>query len=297
MTSTPLAPALLAGCSAALLVLGLWRLAHARHSGGGASGVASATRRRRRHPLLVALGGRLERGGIAVPPEAFAGAVAGVGAMAGLAPWIVLGMPWLAPAGVGVAVLGAAAFVRSCDRRHTDRIADQLPQTSHQLAAALAAGLSLRQALARAARDAPQPIAGELAGVVDELALGSRLDAALEGLSARVPARDLRVLVTAILVQRRTGGNLARALATMAERLDERARMARELRGATAQARMTAWLVAALPLGAGVMAEIAAPGTLQRTFGSGPGTVLLAMSAALYGVGVLWVRRIGRVEA
>jgi tight adherence protein B len=103
-------------------------------------------------------------------------------------------------------------------------------------------------------------------------------------------------MVTAILVQLKTGGNLARALASLSERLDERGRLARELRGATAQARMTAWLVAALPLGAGAMAEIAAPGTLAHALGEGPGPMLLAVSAGLYGLGVLWIRRIGRVE-
>jgi len=71
------------------------------------------------------------------------------------------------------------------------------------------AGLSLRQALARAARDAPEPCREELRRAVDELALGSRLESALEGLVARVPVHDLRIMVTAILVQRRTGGNLA----------------------------------------------------------------------------------------
>jgi tight adherence protein B len=118
----------------------------------------------------------------------------------------------------------------------------------------------------------------------------------LEGAATRLPARDLRIMVTAILVQRRTGGNLARALAGLADRLEERGRLARELRGATAQARMTAWLVAALPVGGGVMAEIASPGTLARVLGEQPGPVLLAVSGALYAVGVVLIRRIGRVE-
>ena len=129
-----------------------------------------------------------------------------------------------------------------------------------------------------------------------ELELGSRLEAALEGLAERVPAHDLRIMVTAILVQRRTGGNLARALGALSDRLEERARLARELRGATAQARMTAWLVAALPLGGAVMTEIAAPGTLARTLGQGIGSRPPGASAGLYALGVLGIRRIGRVE-
>lgn len=294
---SPLMPAA-AGVSAVLLVLGCMRLVRTVPSQATPAATRLPSRARRtgsRHPVMAALSVRLVRGGIPLTPGRFVALVVAVAVVAALAPVVVLGMLWLAPAGAGVTVLAAAALVRSCDRRHVDRVAGQLPQVSHQLAAALAAGLSLRQALARAARDAPQPVAGELAGVVDELALGARIDASLEGLARRVPARDMRVLVTAILVQRRTGGNLARALAVLADRL-ERSRMERELRGATAQARMTAWLVAALPLGAGVMAEVAAPGTLARTFGQPPGPALLAVSTALYAVGVVWVRRIGRVE-
>ncbi|HMM49486.1 MAG TPA: type II secretion system F family protein, partial [Miltoncostaeaceae bacterium] len=153
-----------------------------------------------------------------------------------------------------------------------------------------------RQALARAARDLPDPLAEELRTTVDELRLGARIEGALENLMARVPARDLRVMVTAILVQRHTGGDLARALAVLADRLDERVRLARELRGATAQARVTAWMVAALPVAAGVMAEVAAPGTLRGALGQPPGSLLAMVSAAMYALGVLWIRRIGRVE-
>ncbi len=133
--------------------------------------------------------------------------------------------------------------------------------------------------------------------MADELALGTRVDDALGGLAERVPSHDLRVMVTAILVQRRTGGNMARALAGLADRLDDRARLARELRGTTAQARMTAWMVAALPVAGGAMVELSAPGTLGRTLGGGAGPILLGAAACLYAVGALCIRRIGRVEA
>jgi tight adherence protein B len=292
--SAPVA-ALAAGGSAAMLVLGVGRLLAGRATAG--RGV------RPRPPALLArtaagrrLGERLARAGVPVGPDAFASlAAAAALAAAGLA-YAALGLPLVAVGAAAAVAAGAGAFVRSADRRHLARVTAQLPGVAQQLAAALQAGLSLRQALARAARDAPEPCCSELARSLDELELGSRLETALEGLAARVPAHDLRILVTAILVQRRTGGNLARALAGLAVRLEERGRLARELRGATAQARMTAWLVAALPLGGGAMAEVAAPGTLARALGEGPGPILLAVAGTLYGAGVLWIRRIGRVE-
>lgn len=250
-----------------------------------------------RRPTGRRLAGRLERGGIPLGPDLFVALAALAAVVSAALAYAALRLPLAAPAAAGAAIAAAASLVRSADRRHLARVEDQLPGLAQQIAAALAAGLSLRQALTRAARDAPEPARAEFAQAVAELELGTRLEAALEGLAERVPAHDLRIMVTAILVQRRTGGNLARALGALSDRLEERARLARELRGATAQARMTAWLVAALPLAGAVMTEIAAPGTLARTLGQGVGPLLLGASAGLYGLGVLGIRRIGRVEA
>lgn len=289
------AAAVAAAASAALLVTGAGRIVAARVP--AAPGEARDPRGPLgRRPAGVRLAGRLERAGVPIGPDGFVGGVVAGAVAAGLVAWLVVGLLLLAVA-APVGVVGAAVmFVGSADRRHLARVEEQLPGVAVQLAAGLGAGLSLRQALTRAARDAPEPAREELAQVVRELELGGRIEGALEGAAARLPAHDLRIMVTAILVQRRTGGNLARALATLADRLEERGRLARELRGATAQARMTAWLVAALPVGGGVMAEIAAPGTLARILGSGPGPVLLATSALLYALGVVLIRRIGRVE-
>jgi len=285
-----------AAASAVMAVIGVGRIA------GGARTAPRSARATRSGPLAARpsgrrLGARLARGGIPLGPDLFVVLVAAASVAAAAIGFLALRLPAAAPVAAGLVVFGAVALVRSADARHLARVEEQLPGIAQQITAALAAGLSLRQALTRAARDAPEPARVEFARAVAELELGTRLEAALEGLAERVPAHDLRIMVTAILVQRRTGGNLARALAALSERLEERAQLARELRGATAQARMTAWLVAALPLGGAVMTEIAAPGTLSQTLGQGIGPMLLTVSAGLYALGVLGIRRIGRVES
>lgn len=293
-----LAPAALAAFSAALAVLGAGRIVRARRE---------LTRPRRsglrpagpigRRPLGRRLAATLERGGISMGADAFVGATVACALAAAALSVAVVRAPMAGALAAAAVTAAAAALVRSADRRRLARVEAQLPGVAQQLAAALSAGLSLRQALTRAARDAPEPVRSELATAVGELEVGTRLEAALEALAARVPVHDLGIMVTAILVQRRTGGNLARALATLSGRLEERAQLARELRGATAQARMTAWLVAVLPVGGGLMAEIAAPGTLARTLGQGPGPAILTAAGLLYAAGVVAIRRIGRVEA
>ena len=292
-----LMPAAVAALSAALAVLGAGRIVQARRI------IAIPRPRDRRQsgpigrrPAGRRLAARLERGGIGLGADAFVAATVAVAlAAAALATAVVRAPTAGVAAAAGIAGV-AVALVRSADRRRLVRLEAQLPGVAQQLAAALSAGLSLRQALTRAARDAPEPVCAELAAAVAELEMGTRLEAALEGLAARVPVHDLGIMVTAILVQRRTGGNLARALATLSGRLEERAQLARELRGATAQARMTAWLVAVLPVGGGLITEIAAPGTLARTLGQGPGPAILVAAVLLYAGGVVAIRRIGRVE-
>jgi len=289
------APLLLAGASLVLLALGAKRMVPP--TAGGHRGTARPPGRVARSRAGRRLAARLERAGAPVGPAAATAAAAAGVAVAGLGAFAVMRTPVAAVAGAGAAIGAAAAYLRSADGRHLDRLEAQLPGVAQGLSASLGAGLSLRQALARAARDAPEPARAELRRCVAELELGGRLDDVLESLAARVPARELRIMTTAILVQRRTGGNLALALGRLSDRLEERAQLARELRGATAQARMTAWLVAALPLAGGALTEMVAPGTLARDLGQGPGPYLLGAALVLYGAGVVLIRRVGRVDA
>jgi tight adherence protein B len=292
MTGAALAPAV-AAVAAAAAAAGLRRIVAARvrvprPEGRGAGIVA-------RSGWGGRIGGRLERSGVPLAPGAFLALAAAAAVIAGGVA-VVLGLPVLAPAAAGGVVLGARSLLISADERYQRRVAAQLPAVAQHLAAGLGAGLSLRQAIVRAARDAPRPAADELAIVAGDLRLGARVDEALERLAERLSGADARIMVAAIVVQRRTGGNLARALAELAQRLEERGALARELRGATAQARLTAWLVAALPAVGGIVVEVAAPGTLGRTLGSGVGLALILVAAGLQVAGVLAVRRIARVE-
>ncbi len=243
-----------------------------------------------------ALGTRLRKAGIGMSASAAIACIAGVGvALSGLA-WVVLRTPTVLLIGpVAVGVIWRSAMT-ALDRRHLRRVADAMPSVALMLASAVAAGLSLRQAIVRAARDMPDPLGPELRAVSAELDLGGRVDDALAHLADRLPDPDLALLVTAILVQRRTGGDLARALRDMSSHLEERRRLAREVRGATAQARATAWMVAALPVLGAALAESASPGLMARTVGNGAGAIVLAGSVVLQAIGILLIRRIAAVD-
>jgi tight adherence protein B len=247
--------------------------------------------------LRQTVGARLDRAGAGIGPDAFVACIAGVGVVSALLLFVALRRPVVLLVGPVVALVAWRVALGLLDRTHMRRVADAMPGVALMLGSAVAAGLSLRQAIVRAARDTPDPLGVHLRAVSTELDLGARIDDALSGLHERLPDADLGLLVTAILVQRRTGGDLARALRDMSSRLEERRRLAREVRGATAQARATAWMVAALPLLGAALAESASPGLIARSLGHGVGLAILIVSVALQAAGVLIIRRIAAVDA
>jgi tight adherence protein B len=281
-------PAALASGAAITAVMGVRRLDPASAL-ARLEALRGSIRRTRR---CAALGTALARAGVSIDPDVFLVATLACAGSMGVVAWTLVRSPVVSlVAGAAVAAAGWSV-VASAERRYLDRFACQLPVVAQQLASAIGAGLSLRQAIARAARDAPEPAASELRMLSADLELGARIDAALQDAVARLPDPGLRTMVTAITVQRVAGGDLARALADLAAGLEERTALEREARSATAQARMSAWLVAGLPLAGGVLVEIASPGILARTIGHGPGLGLLIVATVLQIVGVVLIRRI-----
>jgi tight adherence protein B len=275
----------LAGLAGALAVVGAWealaaveQAALARAVGRWAAPLRAA-RREGRAPTAP------ERRRLAL-----------VGAAALLAGgWLVAG-PF---AGAACAAAGPAAIgpiVRARRERWRADLARGAPHAARAMADALAGGHAVRGALGVAADGGvPGAAGGELAGAGRALALGARTADVLEALRlrARDPAWD--TIVAAILLQRDAGGDLAGLLRAIACGLEEAARMEADARSATAQARFTAWLVALLPVGAALLAELARPGYVGALLRAPLAPWLLAAAAVCQLVACGLIRRIARV--
>jgi tight adherence protein B len=198
---------------------------------------------------------------------------------------------------------GAAGWVateRWLARRRTlrhDALVAQLPEAAMLVANGLRAGRSAAGAVAAAAGQLGDPLGPLLERASAEVALGDPVDSALERMAARAGSAELDVMVTAIVVGRQAGGDLAAALARLAEAMTDRARLRRELRGATAQARFTCGVVLALPAAAAGAVSLVEPSFLAVLVAGPPGWAVLGLSGTLLGTGVLAVRRIARVPA
>ncbi len=170
-----------------------------------------------------------------------------------------------------------------------------LPDAADLMARAMRAGHSVTQAIEALGEQAPLPLSTEFAKVFQQQKLGIPLREVLIDLSLRIPSRDLHFLITAILVQRETGGDLADILDRTTETLRERIRVEGEVRVRTAQGRLTGWILSMLPPAILAFISLFCPSYTHVLFTDPLGQKLLYASAACMVTGALVIRSIVKV--
>lgn len=179
----------------------------------------------------------------------------------------VLPMAWFVP-------LMSLSFLEGSRLKKLER---QLAPTIDSMAGALQAGSSLPQAMEMASREMAAPIGEELAIAVREMAVGVPMQEAFGHMLDRVRSLDLDMLVTAITIQHRVGGNLGQILRTISHTIRERLRIRGEIAILTAQQRMSAYIVSALPILIVGALFVLAPSYIGKLFEPGIARMLLIM--------------------
>ena len=177
-------------------------------------------------------------------------------------------------------------------RMRRDLLDRQLGEAVVTVAAAVRAGMSLRQAVVEAAEDAEPPLRGELASVVNRLETGEPLDAALSRLDRSLGLSDAALLVNALAVHRRTGGDLPALLDEIARVIRLRLEDRRAVRSLTAAARSSGVVLAVLPIGFVALLSGTGGDGLGAFYRTHAGAFLLAAALSLQGLGFAWMRRI-----
>ncbi|HEX4311035.1 MAG TPA: type II secretion system F family protein [Acidobacteriaceae bacterium] len=167
-----------------------------------------------------------------------------------------------------------------------------LPHAIDMMARSLRAGHSTSAAIEIMAQGAPEPACTEFSEVFRQQNFGLPLRDALLQLIDRVPSADLRVLVTAICVQRETGGNLVEVLDRTVHVIRERQRIQGEIRTQTAQGRMTGWILTLLPVVVGALINFMDPGYSKPLFDEPIGHKLLLLCVCLIALGAFFINRI-----
>ncbi len=229
------------------------------------------------------------------PGEAIAFAL-GLAFVAGLVGLVITGN-LLAAIILGlIAVSIVATGIAAVAAQQRRRFEDQLPDTLNLLATSLRAGYSMQQALEAVAQEAPDPTAREFHRVLNEIRLGRSVTEALQDAAQRMESVDFDWVVLAFTIQREVGGNLAEVLQTTSETILNRGRLRREMRALTAEGRISAVVLGALPFALFLFLFSTNRSYLEPMLERRTGIIAIIGAIALLGAGLVWLTRIIKIE-
>ncbi|MGE5700343.1 MAG: type II secretion system F family protein [Deltaproteobacteria bacterium] len=187
-------------------------------------------------------------------------------------------------------------FVSTKRRRRLKSFIRHFPEALEMFARSLRAGHSFTGAIQLVAQEMPDPVGVEFRQVFDEQNLGVPLREALTGMTLRVDSLDVRFFVTAILIQRETGGNLAEIIDKIAHVIRERFRIQAQVKIFTAQARMTGTILAVLPVCVALAIWGLNPDYLKPLWFEKAGRIMVAAAVCMQITGALVIRKIIRIK-
>ena len=202
-------------------------------------------------------------------------------------------------AGILAAGLGASLPYLTVKRRSSRRLRrfeELLPGAIDLMGRAIRAGHPLSAGLQMVSDESSEPVAGEFRQVFEEQRFGLPFEDSMYGIADRVPLVDVRILITAILIQREVGGNLAEVLDNLSSVIRERFKIRRQLRVITAQGRMSGYILAALPIAVGLAIFLINPSYVKVLFTHPVGKLLALTAVVLQILGYLWIRKIVDIE-
>jgi len=207
---------------------------------------------------------------------------------------------WLGLAGLAVGGAGLMApflLLIAARERRSRVLSEQLPEALDMMARSLRAGHALSSAFQLVAEEMPEPICVEFARAFEEQRLGMPLERAVREMGARSPSNgDLKIFAVSTVIQKETGGNLAEILDGIATTVRDRYRFFGKLRSLTAEARVSAWLVALMPLGIAAFMVVSQPSYMVKLVDNPMGQTILAVGVGAWILGTVWFERLTRFD-
>jgi tight adherence protein B len=188
------------------------------------------------------------------------------------------------------------AYVRFRRGKRFGTFEKQLSDSLDMMVSALRVGNSLISAIGLVTRECQEPIRGEFRICFDEQNYGLEMRTAMQNLIARVPLQDLKIVTTAILIQKESGGNLAEVLEKTATVIRERFRLKRQISTHTAQGRLTGWILSLMPVVLGIALYFVNPELMSILWTRDIGRKLLYASGAMIVVGSLIINKIVKID-
>jgi tight adherence protein B len=198
-------------------------------------------------------------------------------------------------AGIGVSIvpMNVLGYMRTLRVR---KFEEQFPEALDLLSRALKAGHAFTTGIDMVASEMPKPVGPEFRTLYEQQNYGMAMDDALKAFAHRIPVLDARFFVTAVLIQRQSGGNLSEVLDNLASVIRERFRVKRQMRVISAHGRITGWILVCLPPTLGVVLMSVNRNHRETMFGDPLGIQMIIGAIVLQIVGTLIMRKIVNVE-
>jgi tight adherence protein B len=238
----------------------------------------------------------IEQSGVKTTPSAIVMMSLMMAAAAGLAAHAAVPLPIAGPAAAALAALLPYGWLKNRKSKRMKRFEEQFPEALDMLSRAIRAGHAFQTAMGMVADELPDPVGPEFKKTFDQQNYGLPLKDALNELSERLKMLDVRFFVTAVLIQRDTGGNLAEILDNLAHVVRERFKILRQVRVHTAHGRFTGYVLLALPAAVGVALSFINPEHMGLLFHERMGQIMLMGAMVMQTVGFLWIRQVIKIE-
>jgi tight adherence protein B len=238
----------------------------------------------------------IEQSGTKTTPSAIVMMTLGAASVAALLAALFIHVPF-APIVAGA--IGATipyGWLRYKRSSRLKRFEEQFPEALDLLSRAIRAGHAFQTAMGMVGDDLSAPVGPEFKKTFDEQNFGLPLREALNQLAERTPLLDVRFFVTAVLIQRETGGNLSEILDNLAHVVRERFKIQRQVRVHTAHGRFTGYVLLGLPAALAIVLSFINPEHMQVLFREHLGQMMLLSAIVLQTIGFIWIRQVIKIE-
>jgi tight adherence protein B len=238
----------------------------------------------------------LNRAGLTIKASEFVAIRVGSATLVAVLAFLRFGNILIGLVGAVLGYLLPAIYLKRRQSKRRQAFEGSLGDTVVLMSNGVKAGYSIQQALNSVAESGRPPLAEEVARINREVALGLDLEDALQHANTRLASKDFDLVVTAILIHRTVGGNLAEVLDKIAETIRERVRVHGEVRVLTAQARASGYIITGLPFAVGAILSIISPGFETPLFKSPVGWAMLAVGGISISIGYAIIRKISDIH-
>jgi tight adherence protein B len=214
----------------------------------------------------------------------------------GLVMLALIDSPWVALAGAAGGAYLPYMFVAGKRNKRQRQLAEQLPEALEFLQRILRAGHSLSTGLSMMAEELPQPLSAEFRTCYDQHSLGQPLEQCMREMAARIESTDFAFFVTAVLIQRQTGGDLSQVLGNISGMIRQRIRLQQYVKAKTAEGRFTGYILVAFPVLMFFIASSMNADYKKNLLDTSTGLMMLGIAGALVFMGLIAIRKITTVK-